>query len=109
MKGTVKIVVGAKAWGAALISKKVRLRKDMEEANNNIYSLMFETPIDILAGNTYSLVSEFLGGPSTYHGHNGKAKVLVNEEITFEFSKCEGAENGTDIELGQFPEIYFSY
>ena len=109
LKGTVKIVESEKIEGKVLASKAVELCQTMPEVKNYIFPLMFENHIDILADKSYSIVSEFERGPISYKGRNGKAKVQVNEKITFEFSKCEGAKNGTNIEIGQFPEIYFSY
>ncbi len=101
--GKVKIVVGSNIYGVKLTSKAIEWRSDISEASDKIHALMFEKSIDITADKTYSAVIIFKAGTSIFCQGGGWKN--NNQQIKFEFSNCEGADNGP----GKFWEIYYTY
>jgi hypothetical protein len=78
-----------------------------ETEENHIYKVMFDKPVKLKAGETMTL-SICINDSNSYYGSNGNTSVTSEESgITFTFTECPGSENGTSVESGQIPEIYF--
>ena len=106
LAGVGKFLRGQDAKGAELTSKEFALDFGGVEPEKKVHQLMFDKPIKVQAGEIHSCVMEVANGGSFY-GNNGKDRVTGEGDITFQFLACNGSFNGTGIQSGQIPEIYY--
>lgn len=66
---------------------------------------MFAQPISIKA-KTWHIISAKISGPSSDCGASGKPTVEC-EDVTFTFRNSMISNNGTDVNVGQIPELYY--
>ena len=80
------------------------------DGSPSTFRVMFSIPVEILPDFHYT-ASSLLNGPDSYYGTSGIQKQTIkpeaSAEITFNFSYSSGCNNGTSVEDGQIPEIYF--
>jgi hypothetical protein len=67
--------------------------------------VMFSIPIRV-AKNTIHTIETKQKGPATSCIDQGKEKIEQNG-VLFTFSAFEGTNNGTNVQCGQIPTIYF--
>ena len=113
VSGTIKLVEGSSKNGAVLAEAEMSLSKN-ENPNDKTQKTMFERPISIKAGGSWSIVVEtktqgfgFGARSNTYYGNGGVAKAEGGGGISFEFQNCSGGSSQTNIMSGQIPEIYY--
>ena len=70
------------------------------------FDVMFDVPISLERGRTYEIVS-LIEGPSSWRVKSGKYTDEV-EGVQFSFSTSATSENGTSLNIGQFPSFVFS-
>ncbi|CAJ0567085.1 unnamed protein product, partial [Mesorhabditis spiculigera] len=68
-------------------------------------ALMLTRPVSIQAGQWYA-VSAKISGPSSDCGANGRA-VVESEDVSFHFRNSILSNNGTDVTVGQVPELFY--
>lgn len=68
-------------------------------------TLLFSQPI-VIQPNHWHVVSAKISGPSSDCGANGKRHVEC-DGVTFQFRKSAVSNNGTDVDVGQIPELYY--
>ncbi|CAI2353362.1 unnamed protein product [Caenorhabditis sp. 36 PRJEB53466] len=68
-------------------------------------TLLFSQPI-VIQPNQWHVVSAKISGPSSDCGANGKHLVDC-DGVTFQFRNSVVSNNGTDVNVGQIPELYY--
>ncbi|ULT86357.1 hypothetical protein L3Y34_006204 [Caenorhabditis briggsae] len=68
-------------------------------------TLLFSQPI-VIQPNHWHVVSAKISGPSSDCGANGKHHVEC-DGVTFQFRNSVVSNNGTDVNVGQIPELYY--
>ena len=69
--------------------------------------ILFDEPVRIHAGETYSLL-QFIFGPPGHRGNEGETSVTCEESgVTFKFEYCPASSNGSSVDMGQCPILYF--
>ena len=82
--------------------------KDAAYTSNGATSTIkvsFKEPIEICANISYTICAT-IQGPDSYFGSKGVRKV-VSGKTTFQFFYNSGDNNGTSVEDGQLPELYY--
>ncbi|ESO11618.1 hypothetical protein HELRODRAFT_156237 [Helobdella robusta] len=75
------------------------------QGNTETIKVMFKEPIEISPNVSYTACAT-IQGPDSYYGAKGVRKVVAGK-TTFQFFYNAGNNNGTSVEDGQLPEIYF--
>ena len=105
--GTAILSEGDSCQEGGLFTTEVSLTKDdEEEPESKIYHLKFPKPFRIRAGEKYTC-TVMLYGTNTYYGSNGNAQVTGDGDVVFDFMDASGSENGTSIDSGQVPTLYY--
>jgi hypothetical protein len=105
LNGSLKFVEGGDASGRVLASKEVSITPN-KDPEDKFFVWMFDTPVRIKAGESYSCVVELKGGNSWY-GSTSVTTTVGEEDVTFTFTDCTGSNNCTCSVEGQIPEIYY--
>lgn len=106
LPGVGKFIYGNNSKGEPLFSRDFVVERNIENPEDKIWKFMFDKPISIKSGEQYSCVVEITSGTSHY-GTSGKNTIQGDQDVTFTFTACSGSSNGTGIESGQVPEIYY--
>ena len=82
-------------------------KKHQEVTNYYGFTVLFDDAVPVKQNNCYEVVSLVNGGPSWY-GNIGKSTVeCFGVTFTFNDSKDKTDNNGTGVNLGQFPALLF--
>uniref|UniRef100_A0A8R1DYZ2 RCR-type E3 ubiquitin transferase n=1 Tax=Caenorhabditis japonica TaxID=281687 RepID=A0A8R1DYZ2_CAEJA len=68
-------------------------------------TLLFSQPI-VIQPNQWHVVSAKISGPSSDCGANGRHSIEC-DGVTFQFRNSVVSNNGTDVNVGQIPELYY--
>lgn len=71
-----------------------------------IHNIMFQKPVNIVAGKWYLLWVK-VSGPSSDCGSSGQNIVVGDDQVVFTFKSSKKSNNGTDINSGQIPSILY--
>jgi RCR-type E3 ubiquitin transferase len=71
-----------------------------------IHNIMFQKPVNIVAGKWYLLWVK-VSGPSSDCGSSGQNIVVGDDQVVFTFKSSKKSNNGTDINSGQIPSIIY--
>ena len=69
-------------------------------------TVIFTKNVLLNANHIYTIVAT-VKGPGAYNGHGGNGKVSCGG-INFTFTKSSKSTNGTDVQVGQIPQIIFN-
>ena len=70
------------------------------------YPIMFEEPVQVVAGKWYVAWAR-VSGPSSDCGSSGQGQVTTEEQILFTFKSSKKSNNGTDVNAGQIPQLLY--
>ena len=70
------------------------------------YPVMFEEPVQVVAGKWYVAWAR-VSGPSSDCGSSGQGQVITEEQIMFTFKSSKKSNNGTDVNAGQIPQLLY--
>ena len=70
------------------------------------YPIMFEDPVQIVAGKWYVAWAR-VSGPSSDCGSSGQGQVSTEDQIMFTFKSSKKSNNGTDVNAGQIPQLLY--
>lgn len=104
--GSAKFVQGNDVKGPVLYQRDVSITKNLESPESKTYKFLFNKPIRVKAGDSYSCCLELRNG-STYYGSGGITNPVGQNDVTFTITNCIGSNNGTGPSSGQVPEIYY--
>ncbi|CAJ0585045.1 unnamed protein product, partial [Mesorhabditis spiculigera] len=81
------------------------------DGSQNTFRVSFLKPVEIIPSITYT-ASACLKGPDSFYGSKGLRRIVLQpssqtNNVTFQFTYAAGNNNGTSVEDGQIPEIYF--
>ncbi|VDM77452.1 unnamed protein product [Strongylus vulgaris] len=68
---------------------------------------MLAQPV-LMKANHWHVVSAKISGPSSDCGATGR-RVVECDDVTFTFRNSAISNNGTDVNVGQIPELYYQY
>lgn len=71
-----------------------------------IHNIMFQKPVNVVAGKWYLLWVK-VSGPSSDCGSSGQNIVVGDDQVVFTFKSSKKSNNGTDINSGQIPTILY--
>ena len=73
------------------------------------FEVLFDAAVKLKKNTKYQIEAS-ISGPESWYGRNYVSTVSVCSDVNFTFAKNvnSGGENGTDTQVGQFPEILFS-
>lgn len=71
-----------------------------------IHNISFQKPVNIVAGKWYLLWVK-VSGPSSDCGSSGQNIVVGEDQVVFTFKSSKKSNNGTDINSGQLPSIFY--
>ncbi|KJH46711.1 PHR domain protein [Dictyocaulus viviparus] len=69
-------------------------------------ALMLAQPV-IMKANHWHVFSAKISGPSSDCGATGRRVVECNDDVIFTFRNSAISNNGTDVNVGQIPELYY--
>lgn len=75
------------------------------DGTSSTFKVAFKEPVEILPNVSYTACAT-IQGPDSYYGSRGMRKV-VNGKTMFQFFYNAGNNNGTSVEDGQIPVLYF--
>jgi len=70
--------------------------------------LVLEKPVKLEKDHFCSISLQFKTG-NTHSGTGGSSSVKGERDLVFTFSQCTASTNGTNVNTGQVPEIYYSF
>ncbi|CAJ0936107.1 unnamed protein product, partial [Mesorhabditis belari] len=80
------------------------------DGSQNTFRVSFKKPVEITPHITY-IASACLKGTDSFYGTKGLRRIVHqlnhSNSVTFQFTYAAGNNNGTSVEDGQIPEIYF--
>ena len=106
---SVDLTVKEPNHGSVLISKSGRFTSELLQSEIGNYwgfKLMFDTQFVLKKNTTYCIKARIIG-PDSSCGQNGVSSIQCSD-VTFTFTNAEGSIIGTNVAIGQFPELLFS-
>lgn len=80
------------------------------DGSTKTFRVNFKQPVEISPNVSYTACVT-MKGVDSYYGAQGKSTVSIEAEnktkVTFKFNYSSGCNNGTSVEDGQIPELYF--
>ncbi|XP_058809373.1 E3 ubiquitin-protein ligase MYCBP2-like [Phymastichus coffea] len=70
------------------------------------YSILFNEPVPLQANRWYVAWAK-VSGPSSDCGSGGQETVTAEDQVVFYFKTSKEANNGTDVNAGQIPQLLF--
>jgi hypothetical protein len=104
--GTAKFIQGNDVKGPVLYFREVNITKNLDNPEDKVYKLMFNRPMKVKAGDSFSCCLELKSG-NTHYGSGGNTNPVGEGDVSFTISDCVGSTNGTGPTSGQVPEIYY--
>eukprot|EP01017_Pseudomicrothorax_dubius_P050458 TRINITY_DN9564_c0_g1_i1.p1 TRINITY_DN9564_c0_g1~~TRINITY_DN9564_c0_g1_i1.p1 ORF type:complete len:162 (-),score=27.73 TRINITY_DN9564_c0_g1_i1:165-650(-) len=105
-QGTIKFVRGSEVNDTALINENISTNKLEQTSEDKIVRFKFPRPISVKAEENYTVVLIFTSGRCCY-GEEGVVTTTGEKDVIFTFAYCNGSSNGTSVESGLVPEIYY--
>jgi len=104
--GSAKFVQGNDVKGQVLYTRDLSVTKNLDNPEDKVFKFLFNKPIKVKSGDSYSCCVEFKNG-NTYYGSGGLTNPVGENDVTFTITSCLGSNNGTGPSSGQIPEIYY--
>lgn len=104
--GIAKFIQGNDVKGQILYTRDVNVSKNLDNPEDKVYKFMFNRPIKVKAGDSYSCCVELKNG-NTHYGSGGNTMPMGEGDVSFTIAECIGSTNGTGPTSGQVPEIYY--
>jgi len=106
ISGTAKFIQGNDAKATPVYERELELWKNDENREEKIYKFMFDRPVRVKAGESYSCVVDLKNGNS-YYGSGGNTSPIGEQDVMFTITDCIGSPNETSTSSGQIPEFYY--
>ena len=101
-----KFIKGNDEAGTVLFSMEVMVSRG-DSPESKIFKFLFDKPIRIKAGETFSYVQEAVGSYTCYSYYGNSEEYAGEKDVLFMFAECFSSSNYTKIACGLIPEIYY--
>lgn len=91
---------------SVLLSKEQTLVSDPNYQQGRIHRFLFDKPVTVKSGERHSCIVRIRNG-NTYSGSSGQSQIQAEQGVVFQFQQCSESSNGTGVDCGQVPEIYY--
>ena len=106
IRGTIKILDGASINDKILYEDNIEI-SPAENKANAVIPINFTKPVLCKQNQDYSVVLTSRASTNSYYGQQGKSTIEGEKGVIFSFKKMQGRNNGTSVESGNFPELYY--
>ena len=106
IQGAIKILDGSSINDKVLYEDNIEI-SPAENKANAVIPINFIKPVLCKQNQDYSVVLTTRVSTNSYYGQQGKSTIEGEKGVIFSFKKMQGRNNGTSVESGNFPELYY--
>ena len=106
INGTLKILDGPSTMSKTIIEENVEISPSSNKMGA-ITSIYFSKPVFCKQNQDYSVILYTKTSANAFYGTNGKSYIDGEKGVGFTFKRVQGKSGGTNVEAGNFPELYY--
>ena len=106
INGTLKILDGPSTMSKIILEENIEIYPSSNKMNA-ITSIYFSKPVFCKQNQDYSVIFHCKTNANAFYGTNGKSFIDGEKGVGFTFKRVQGKNGGTNVEAGNFPELYY--
>ena len=106
LSGIIKIIEGASFSGKIFLEENVEIQPSYNNLDTT-FKINFSKPVICKKDNDYTIIFFANALSKCYSGIQGKNIIEGDKGVLFTFKKLEGNKGGSNVNVGNFPELYY--